>query len=259
MAKVQILDQILGVHNSEQYAIHLCGTLASEWQAVWRVLFPFCTQVFPRGGWTSCQTGVQVRADTYAVRMLSRAATQAEKADRKCGRTEASTEEFWSFLKNSHCLYAKSPRIWKLYQLRSNAIYALLTMTRSRYLKKRLRQGNACRETAQNILPASNTLQGRDHLDHTSCVCVHQPSTDFSGDSLNSQRPLSPSTSCVKQFHRACTRCLKSHLGFCPETSYPLVSFMCLHWKRWWKPFPVLPLPGTQGLPLSLLCHLFSS
>lgn len=105
-------------------------------------------------------------------------------------------------------------------------------MTRRRHLQKHLRQGNACRDTAQNILPASNNLQDRDCQDHTGCACIQQPSTDFSGDSLNAQRPLSPSTSHGKEFRRACTQCLKSHLGFCPETSYPLVSFMCLHWKR---------------------------
>ena len=109
-----------------------------------------------------------------------------QQIDRKHGRTEASTGDFWPFFKNSHCLYAKSLRIWKPYQLGSNAIYGLLTMTRSRYLEKCLRQGNACRDTAQNILPASNNLQGRDCLDHPGCAGVHQPFTDFSDDSLNS-------------------------------------------------------------------------
>lgn len=163
------------------------------------------------------------------------------------------------FFKNSHCLYAKSLRIWKLYQLASNAIYAFLTMTRSRYLEKHLRQGNACRDAAQNTLPASNNLQGRDCLAHTGWVYVHQSFTDFSDDSLNSWRPLSPSTSHGKEFHRDHTWCLKSHLGFCPATPYPLVSFLCLLWKSWWNPSPVLHCPGTQRLSSSLLRHLFSS
>ena len=58
-----------------------------------------------------CQIGVQVRADTYTVRLFSRAAIQAETTGRKRGRAQASTGEFWPFLKISHCLYAKSLRI----------------------------------------------------------------------------------------------------------------------------------------------------
>lgn len=168
MAMVQTLDQILRVHNSARHALHLHGTLASEGQVVQRVPFPLCTWVFPHEAGTSCQTRALVGADTCAVRMLSRAITQVGITDRKSGGTGASTRHFWPFLKNGHCLYAKSPRIWKLYQLGSNAIYALLTMTRSRYLQKPLRQGNTCRETAQNILSA--TGQGPPGP-HRLCLC----------------------------------------------------------------------------------------
>lgn len=255
---VQIPHQIPRVHNSVQYALHLCSALASQGLTVWRGLSPLCTWVFPRGGWTSCWIGLQVRAHPYAMRMLSRATTQAETTDRKRGRTEASTGDFWPFFKNSHCLYAKSLRIWKPYQVGSNAIYSLLTMTRSRYLQKCLRQGNACRDTAQNILPASNNPQGRDSPDRTGCACIHHPSTDFSGDSLNSQRPLSPSTSRDKEFHRACSGVWRATLVFTlkPPT----------HW------FPSCACTGRDGENHSLFsitlalrsclrlsCHPFSS
>lgn len=144
------------------------------------------------------------------------------------------------FLKNSHCLYAKSPRIWKPYQLGSNAIYAFLTMTRSRYLQKCLRQGNACRDTAQNILPASNNLQGRDCLDHAGCACVRQPSTDFSGDSLNFQRSLSP--------------------WFLPWNLLPTGFFHVLALEEMVKTFPCSPSPWHSEAafisPLSPLLQL---
>lgn len=87
--------------------------------------------------------------DTRKMRKLNRAAT--ETTDRKHGRTEASTGDFWPFFKNSHCLYAKSLRIWKPYQLGSNISYALLTMTRSRYLEKYL-----SKEMPVEILPRTS-------------------------------------------------------------------------------------------------------
>lgn len=252
-AMVQTLDQILRVHDSAQHALHLHGTLAPEGQVVRRVSLALCTWVFPHEVGTSCQTRAQVGADTYAVRMLSRATTHVEITDRKSGGTEASTQHFWPFLKNGHCLYAKSPRIWKLYQLGSNAIYALLAMTRSRwYLQKRLRQGNTCRETAQNILPDTGQGPPGPHRLWLCSLALHQ----FLWWLLKISETLSPSTSHGKDLHRACTWCLKSHLGFCPETSCHLVSFMYLHWKRLWKPFPILHHPGTQRLPSSLLSPL---
>lgn len=128
------------------------------------------------------------------------------------------------FLKNSPCLYAKSLRIWKSYQLGSSISYALLTMTRSRYLEKCL-----SKEMPVEILP------------RTSCqpVTTCRAATArtiwavfvFTSPSLISlMRIKCMETFITLQFlwqgaHGA-HRLLKDHLGFCPETSYPLFSLM---------------------------------
>lgn len=86
------------------------------------------------------------------------------------------------------------------------------------------KQGNACRDTAQNILPASHNLQGSDCLDHMGCVCVYQPFTDFSDENEMHEDLYHPPIP-VAGAHGA-NRLLKNHLGLCPETSYPLLSLM---------------------------------
>lgn len=116
-------------------------------------------------------------------------------------------------------------------------------MTRSRYLEKCIRQGNACRDIAQNILPASNNLQSRDCLDHVVSVCVHQTFAGSSDDFLNSWRPLLLYISCGREFYRDYAWCLKSHLSCYPETSHLLVSFMCSLLEEMVKTIPCSPLP----------------
>lgn len=149
---------------------------------------------------------------------------QQKQQDRKHGRTEASTGDFWPFFKNSHCLYAKSLRIWKPYQLGSNISYALLTMTRSRYLEKCL-----SKEMPVEILPRTSCQPV------TTCRAVTAWTIwavfVFTSPSLISLMRIK----CMKTFitlqflwqgAQGAHSLLKNHLGFCPETSYPLVSLM---------------------------------
>lgn len=153
----------------------------------------------------------------------------SEKAQQTCNRKETWQDRgihwrFLTFFKNSHCLYAKSLRIWKPYQLGSNISYALLTMTRSRYLEKCL-----SKEMPVEILPRTSCQPV------TTCRAATASTIwavfVFTSSSLISLMRIK----CMKTFitlqfpwqgvHRA-HRLLKNHLGVCPETSYTLVSLM---------------------------------